>query len=441
VSLPYHLPGASPVAEAALYAVDSLWVPFFDSPNGWLLRLSADDGTVEARIPIGESPSSIAVEEVAMWVASDSGDGSRHFAGQDTVSRIDLRTNRVTGSTKVEVGGPMAAGFGALFVPDLQDGTGNGTLAKLDATTGRVVARWPLAGRPVVGCDRLWVVQRLGAVEAPAVTIVSLVDPGTGQRLGEWPVIADDVRGPAEVDGACRLLALTSQDPWTMDLALVNTEDGAVEPATATITWRTRILDGELWATLDDGTFARLSADGSPMGAPMAMPPEATFDGGDPYRHVAGGVRWAIANDAAFRLVEPGSSAAEERVFGEIVAVDADAPSITLAVGQSFGAGGPDEANDAARADGVIGPGEDLPNPFYVRDLHQRRTLPVAGNALVEVLGHDGEGDVVPREVGLGEFLRLWRTGSPSGDWGAASYYWCAVSDRGVVSIVAQYVP
>ncbi len=95
-----------------------------------------------------------------------------------------------------------------------------------------------------------------------------MVDPKTGQRIGEWPVIADGVSGPAVIDGSCRLLRVTNQDPWTMGVGLVSTVDGSVEPATATINEWARIFDGELWATLDASTFAPLAANGSPAGRP-----------------------------------------------------------------------------------------------------------------------------------------------------------------------------
>lgn len=132
---------------------------------------------------------------------------------------------------------------------------------------------------------------------------------------------------------------------------------------------------------------------------------------------------------------------ADGRLFGEIVAIDLAAPSITLALGQLFGRGGPDEANAAARQDGVIGPGEDLPNPFYVRDLHDRRTLPLGSDASVIVLGHDAEGNSLPTPVPLAQFVALWRSGPASGEWMPASYYWCSLVEGRVVGIEAEHTP
>ena len=303
LALPYRLPGALPNAAAAIYAFDSLWIPFYASPNGWLLRLDAADVHVQAKYPIGESPGSMAIADLAVWVANDSGDGSRTYAGANTLTRLDLHTHRAR-TTKVEVGGPIAAGFGAVFVPGFENGTGNGTLARVDAATGRVVARWPIAGTPVVGCGRLWVVRTLVGLKAPDVTVVTMVDPGTGQRLGEWPVIADSILGPTVIDGQCRLLSATS-DPWRQGLQPVSPEDGAPAPATAAFTDRTRVLDGELWAKLDDGTYQLLDQNGSPAAGPVAMPGVATADKADPYLFVAGGVGWAVGNGSAYRLILP----------------------------------------------------------------------------------------------------------------------------------------
>ena len=306
-ALPYPLREARPNAEAAIYAIDSLWVPFYASPNGWLLRLDADTGRVAAKFPIGESPNSMAIGDLAVWVANDIGDGSRKYAGANTLNRLDLQTLRIT-TTQVQVGGPIAAGFGAVFVPSFENGAGNGTLAKADAATGRVVARWPISGTPVVGCGRLWVVHTLGGLMAPSVTVVTMVDPKTGQRLGEWPIIAEGVLGPAEVDGQCRLLSAldsTSGDPWRQGLQPVSVEDGGVAPATAIFTVRTRILDGQLWAKLDDGIYQLVDPSGAPAGDPVAMPAVATVDKADPYFFVAVGVGWAVGNDAAFRLILP----------------------------------------------------------------------------------------------------------------------------------------
>jgi len=131
--------------------------------------------------------------------------------------------------------------------------------------------------------------------------------------------------------------------------------------------------------------------------------------------------------------------AADERVFGTIVGFDLDAPSVTLDLGRWFG--DPDEANVAARADGVIGPDEDLPAPFYVRDLHERRVIRIDPSAAIIVLGHDEEGNVRPTRVTMAEFMANWQLGPPSGAWIPAAYHWCWLRDGRVVGIEAEFTP
>jgi hypothetical protein len=135
------------------------------------------------------------------------------------------------------------------------------------------------------------------------------------------------------------------------------------------------------------------------------------------------------------------SPVVDDRRFGELVAVDGNAESITLDLGQLFGPGGPEEANAAAREDGVIGPDEELPNPFYVRDLHERRTMALDRAATIVVLGHDADGNSVPTPITASEFASLWRTGPSSGAWTPADYYWCSLSGGKVVAMEAVHGP
>jgi hypothetical protein len=128
-------------------------------------------------------------------------------------------------------------------------------------------------------------------------------------------------------------------------------------------------------------------------------------------------------------------------VFGEIVEVDPAGRTLTLALGQLFGAGGPDEATEAAREDGVIGPDEWMPNPWYIRDLHERRVLQLDPGAIVIVLGRDEEGNSLPMPIGLEAFVKDWESGPPSGDWESTPWYWCSLTDGRVVSMEAEHGP
>jgi len=136
--------------------------------------------------------------------------------------------------------------------------------------------------------------------------------------------------------------------------------------------------------------------------------------------------------------VSPSPPPATDRLFGAIAGIDPGAPSVDVDLAQFFGL---EDGIEAAREDGAIGPNEDLPNPFYVRNLHERRTLALAANATVVVLGYDAEGNTQMTPVSLEEFVLFWRTGPASGAWIDALYYWFSPPDGDVDRIEAQYIP
>ena len=136
--------------------------------------------------------------------------------------------------------------------------------------------------------------------------------------------------------------------------------------------------------------------------------------------------------------VEPTASTNGDSLFGAIVDFDRATRSVKVDLAQFLGG---DEAIAAAREDGVIGPTQDLPNPFYVRDLKEQRTLAVAADAAVVVLGYDAEGGTQMTPISLEEFASFWRHGPASGAWTDALYYWFSPSDGSVDRIEAQYIP
>jgi hypothetical protein len=128
----------------------------------------------------------------------------------------------------------------------------------------------------------------------------------------------------------------------------------------------------------------------------------------------------------------------DKRLLGAIVGIEPGPLTVDVDLAQMFGL---EDGIKAAREDGVIGPNDDLPNPFYVRNLKERRTLRIAPDATVIVLGYDAEGNTQMTPISLEDFALSWRTGPASGARTAALYYWFSPDDGLVDRIEAQYIP
>jgi hypothetical protein len=111
---------------------------------------------------------------------------------------------------------------------------------------------------------------------------------------------------------------------------------------------------------------------------------------------------------------------------------------------------GGDEAVAAARADGAIGPTEDLPNPFYIRNpVVDSLRLPVAPGAGFTLLVYDDTGAPGAQEtVSYGDLLRLWAPENVGDhyysqtawdDFGLAMYL--TISGGLVTGGMEQYIP
>jgi class 3 adenylate cyclase len=147
----------------------ALW---FLSGDATLTRIDARRGKVEARIRHegipGAGPAYVAADAEAVWV----------YAWGATLTRIDPETNEVVSSTELAASGPMAAGFGSVWVADnvnnqvfqLAPGSVTGS------TAPSVVRSVAVGGPPVgvaAGAEALWV--------AVADGTVAKVDPLSGE--------------------------------------------------------------------------------------------------------------------------------------------------------------------------------------------------------------------------------------------------------------------
>ena len=136
----------------------------------------------------------------------------------------------------------------------------------------------------------------------------------------------------------------------------------------------------------------------------------------------------------------PGPSSAEH--FGYIRSVSTAGPAATLAFDEAQFLTGL-AAQKAAEEDGVVAPGESVPNDYYIRNRDQTtQTLRIANGASITAKrcplcrhGRDGQ---------LGPFLASFMKGRQTfADpyRGKYSLYWLTIRDGEVAAIDEQYVP
>jgi hypothetical protein len=292
--------GAGVNAYSTAFGFGSLWVPIDEAPHGWLLRIDATTNKLVARIPVGQSPGSVGIADRSVWVANDNGDGRTTFAGQNTLTRIDPATNRVVDTIEVEVGGPIAAGFGAIWVMGDQDGDGNGVLRRLNAETGRLTATFALSGEPVVSCDALWTIDTVIGTGTSEVSVVSQVDPKTGRRIHRWPIIAGGAGVPQDAAAGCVSIAVPEDNPLTSEIAAVSLQEGIESPG-PTIPTPVQVVGGALWSVTPDGVVQAMDRLNQPTGTETKLPQPATDYGSWRFLHVEGAY-WVVGQNGAFRV-------------------------------------------------------------------------------------------------------------------------------------------
>ena len=146
----------------------AIWVTNADGNT--VSRIDSVKKTVVETIPVGSSPSGITTGNRAVWVAN-SLDG--------TVSRIDPGTNTVVQT--IHVGnGPVSIAYaaGSVWVAN----TGDDTITKIDAASGKPKATLPIAAAELAfGAGTLWASQR-------TANRVARIDPTTGKVVQTIPV-------------------------------------------------------------------------------------------------------------------------------------------------------------------------------------------------------------------------------------------------------------
>jgi YVTN family beta-propeller protein len=134
--------------------------------------IDSSSGAITSAVPLGASPSAVAVGLGAIWVADNAA---------NTVSRIDPTTNTVQ---PIRVGGgpgAVATGGGAVWVAD---GLG-GTVSRIDPTIRRTVQTIQVGNGPAgiaYGEGSVWVANSVDGT-------VSRIDPGSGRVRRVIPAV------------------------------------------------------------------------------------------------------------------------------------------------------------------------------------------------------------------------------------------------------------
>ena len=194
--------GHSPTTVAA--DARAVWVA--DAFAGIVTRIDPRTGVPDA-IPVAGGPADIALGAGAVWVTASL---------DDSVARIDPATGSVRSTTPVgRRPAGVAVGAGAVWVAN----SGDGTVSRLHRGTGRVTHTIPVGGSPqdvVVADGRLWVSVRPrrplgeggsgGVVRVETEEDVDFLDPALAYATLSWQiqyatcaklVNYPDERGPA----------------------------------------------------------------------------------------------------------------------------------------------------------------------------------------------------------------------------------------------------
>jgi len=146
-----------------------VWVTNFSDDT--VSRIDVRTNQVVATIPVGRRPVGVTLGEEAVWIANRE---------DDTISRIDRRTNRVVATIPVGKGpGLVRFGAGAVWVVNF----GSGTVSRVDPRANRTVATIS------VGPDAVGIAASASAVWAGCIqgreVAVSRIDPQSNEVVGK----------------------------------------------------------------------------------------------------------------------------------------------------------------------------------------------------------------------------------------------------------------
>ncbi|MEX2555688.1 MAG: hypothetical protein WEB06_08650 [Actinomycetota bacterium] len=329
--LPRPVPASTPVITATIpvgefglaAGEDAVWAIQRDLSGGTLVRIATRTNKVVARIALGLAPLSVAVGEDAVWVTNSRGCSSfvscdpeasplpEPFPEQNSLMRIDPRTNRVVATVRMKDPIDVATGFDAVWVTAAEE-TGTGiALVRVDPRSNLVSARVSLGESGVLafvatGEGSVWVTTVPESNGGAARTRVHRIDPSTNTIVETIEVAGMD--GPAA-------LAVGEGAVWVAVLGPVGPSAIArIDPRTNRVT-ATVVLpeappdglqdvttaEGYVWATSRRGYLWRVDPRVlAPFGDPLLI-------GGMPATTVVfgSGSLWVGSGDGNIRRIAP----------------------------------------------------------------------------------------------------------------------------------------
>jgi virginiamycin B lyase len=225
---------------------------------------------------------------------------------KNTVTRVDPNANRIV--EHIPVGARpcsgLAAGFGSLWVPNC----GDKTVSRVDLRTGKVTATWSLTigsseGGVAVGAGSFWMM-------TDAKGTLARVDPATNTVIKTIPIAS----GSYAVAFGNDAVWVTSSEQNL--LTRVNPKTNAVE-TTIAIGSKPRFLavgEGSVW-TLNqgDGTISRVDMKTNTLVATI----EAGIPGGGGEIAVGEGSVWATVFEFPLTRIDPATNKVVQQFFGK----------------------------------------------------------------------------------------------------------------------------
>ena len=174
--------GGTPVDAA--FGSGSLWVTDF---AGAVVRVDPSGPRVLARIAVRGQPESIAASADSVWVRSPDARGPAGGPLGTRLLHIDESTDRVLGRVPLGGGSGLAVGADEVWAPrrfTMPEG-----IDRIDRATGVRTGRIPLPSvdRVAVAGTTLWVIQHDGTV--------AQIDAATGRIARRWPQLAPSDAG------------------------------------------------------------------------------------------------------------------------------------------------------------------------------------------------------------------------------------------------------